>query len=68
MRASVVHLGKNPPAMQGPGHILGQEVPGEKWQPKPVWLPRETPWTEETNSFTVEGHRVGHMITHLQMK
>jgi len=40
---------KNPPAMQEtPVPSLFQEDPLEKgWQPTPVFLPGESPWTEE---------------------
>ena len=34
---------------------------GRAWQPTPVFLPRESPWTEEPGGLqSVGSHRVGH--------
>ena len=45
----VAQLGKNPPAMWETWvPSLGQEIPWRRaWQPIPVFLPVESPWTEE---------------------
>ena len=53
---------KNLPAMQEARvRSLGQEDPLERaWQPTPVFLPGESPWTEETGGLSVESQRVGH--------
>ena len=48
MASLVAQLGKNPPVMQDTWvRSLGQRDPLEKWLPAPVFLPRESPWTEE---------------------
>ena len=54
---------KNPPAMQEtPVPSLFQEDPLEKGlQPTPVFLPGESPWTEEPGGLQSMGlQRVGH--------
>ena len=54
---------KNPPAMQGTWvQSLGGEDPQRKeWQPTPVFLPGEIPWTEEPGEIQSMGsQRVGH--------
>ena len=39
---------KNPPAIGKPGFDLWVgRSPGREWQPTPVFLPGESPWTEE---------------------
>ena len=50
---------KNPPANAGDADVglvawLGIS-PGKKWQLTPVFLPGESPWTEEHNSFSPQG-------------
>ena len=49
---------KNPPAMQETGFDLwvGKIPWTSAWQPTPVFLPGESPWTEEPGRLTV--HRV----------
>ena len=56
---------KNPPAMQEPQetqvHYLGWEDPMEKGTATPVFLPGESPWTEEPGRLQSMGlQRVGH--------
>ena len=58
---------KNPPAVQKPQEAwvqsLGQEdfLEGRTWQPVPVFLPGESPWTEEPGGLQFMGlQRVGH--------
>ena len=65
-RASPVALMvKNLPAVREPQETLvrslGQEDPRrEKWQPTPVFLPGESPWTEEPGGLQSTGlQRVG---------
>ena len=56
----VAQLVKNLPAMQETQiRFLGWEVPWMRaWQPTPIFLPGESPWTEEPGGLTVHG--VGH--------
>ena len=56
---------KNPPAMQEPQETqvqsLGWEDPMEKGTATPVFLPGESPWTEEPGRLQFMGlQRVGH--------
>ena len=56
---------KNPPAMQEPRETqvrsLGWEDPLEKGMATPVFLPGESPWTEEPTSLQSMGlQRVRH--------
>ena len=56
---------KNPPAMQEPQETqvqsLGWEDPMEKGRATPVFLPGESPWTEEPGRLQFMGlQRVGH--------
>ena len=58
-------MGKNPPAMQEPQETqvrsLGWEDPLEKGMATPVFLPGESPWTEEPASLQSMGlQRVRH--------
>ena len=50
---------KNPPAMQEPQETqvqyLGWEDPMEKGTATPVFLPGESPWTDEPGRLTVHG-------------
>ena len=59
----VAQMVKNPPAMQETWvQSLGWEDPW-RWaeQPTPVFLPRESPWTEEPGGLQSMGsQRVGH--------
>ena len=59
----VAQLVKNPPAMQETLiRSLSWEDPWRKaWQPIPVFLPRESPWTEEPGGLQSVGlQRVRH--------
>ena len=55
---------KNPPAMPETwGRSLGwEEIPWKRaWQPTPVFLPGESPWTEEPGGLqSLRSQRVGH--------
>ena len=48
---------KNPPAMQRPGFDpwVGKIPWRRAWQPTPVFLPRESPWTEEPGGLQFMG-------------
>ena len=58
---------KNPPANEGDVRDADL-IPGlerfpwrRKWQPTPVFLPRESPWTEEPGGLqSIGSQRVGH--------
>ena len=59
----VAQLVKDPPAMQETWvRSLGWEkIPWRAWQPTPVYLPAESPWTEEPSGLQSMGsQRVGH--------
>ena len=63
MASLVAHMGKNLLAMwETWGSFLGWEDPWRKaWQPIPVFLPRESPWTEEPGGLQSVGlQRVRH--------
>jgi len=46
---------KNPPAMQ---ETWVGKIPWRRaWQPTPVFLPGESPWTEEPGGLQSWGHR-----------
>ena len=54
---------KNPPAMQETwvGSLVGKIPWRRAWQPTPVFLPRESSWTEEPGGLQSMGsQRVGH--------
>ena len=56
-------MAKNPPAIWRPGfNPWDGKIPGRrKWQPTPVFLPGESPWTEEPGGLQSMGsQRVGH--------
>ena len=52
---------KNPPAMWETGlHFWVGKIPWRRaWQPTPVFLPRESPWTEEAPVHGVTKRRTG---------
>ena len=59
----VAQMAKNPPAMRDTWiQSLGWEDPWRRaWQPTPVSLPEEYPWTEEPGGLQAMGsQRVGH--------
>ena len=59
----VAQMVKNPPAMQETWvQPLGREDPLKKaWQPTPVFLPGESPWTEEPGGpQSMRSQRVRH--------
>ena len=59
----VAQMVKNLPAVQETWvQSLGREIPCERaWQPTPVFLPGESPWTEEPGRIQSMGlQRVGH--------
>ena len=68
-RASrVVLVVKNPPANAGDKSLIpgSGRSPGGAGQPTPVFLPGESPWTEEPGRLQSMGsHRVGHDWSHL---
>ena len=54
---------KNPPARErlGSEPWVGKIPWGRAWQPTPVFLPGESPWTEEPGGLQFfESQRVGH--------
>ena len=60
LRASLlVQTVKNLPAIQETWvQSLGWEIPWRKaWQPTPVFLPGESPWTEEPDGLSSWGHK-----------
>ena len=63
-RASLVaQMVKNLPAIRETWvRSLGRKIPWRKaWQPTPVFLPGESPWTEEPGGLQSMGlQRVGH--------
>ena len=58
----MARLVKNLPAMlKTEAQPLGWEVKKMAWQPTPVFLPGESPWTEEPGGLqSVGSQRVGH--------
>ena len=68
-RASLVaQTVKNPPAMRKSWvQSLGLENPLRRaWQPTPVFLPGESPWTEEPGGLQSMGwQRVGHEFIYI---
>ena len=63
LAALVARLVKNPPAMQKTlVPLLDPKVPWRRtWQPTPIFLPGESPWTEESGELqSMRSQRVGH--------
>ena len=62
-RCLVAQMVKNTPAMWRPGSDpwVGKTPWRRAWQPTPVFLPGESPWTEELGELQSTGsQRVGH--------
>ena len=65
--ALVAHLVKNPPTMRETWvRSLGWKILWRRaWQPTPVFLPGESPWTEEPGRLQSTGHKESDTIERL---